>query len=279
MYQGFRVVALVPSAGNARYLRLVLSYLTKENLFDEIRIWLTNDRIENPEYVDKLKTSGDSRLKFCYADWESAWTREFYYDCVDPRTIYYKIDTDDVYIHPCAIKRLLDHRLKYREPFVVSANVINNGLCDHLHQLQGNFDARYGDTKYVSNTYTVYSGEFAAYLHREVISAIEANRIEDFMFRDVVLKNFEHWSINNYVFFGADLAPFGGEHGDVGDEVFFGQIKPKELNRPVEICGRSIVVHHAFGGQRDELMKPHNADILPAYEKIAGLKPFEEEVL
>lgn len=300
MYRGFKVVALVPCNGNTRYLRIITEYLRKETIFDEIRIWLTDGKpCDNLDFFESLSNAKDAKFNLVSAPPEHAWTRLFYHNCCDPGTLYLKIDSDVIYVHKDAIKRLLDCRIKYRHPFVISANVVNNGLCSYLHWRNGIFtnpkvqdlhpdawlwvkkgvneelwrdatDAEFRTMVYASNNYTIYSPEFAIFIHNKFLYAAENDQVETFFFPDVTLANYEHWSVNTYTFFGHDFAMFNGEHGTIGDEIFFGQIKPRELGRPVEICGNALTVHHAFGLQREGLMK--DPTILERYEKLAGIR-------
>ena len=61
----------------------------------------------------------------------------FYKKCVEPNTIYFKLDDDVVWMEPGLIEKMVQFRIENPHYFLVSPLVINNSLSTYLLQIAG----------------------------------------------------------------------------------------------------------------------------------------------
>ena len=267
MYRGYRIVALVPTTVEKQHTELLLYYLKRVGIFDEIRLWINENKIVDREYCELLKTCNrDSVIPVIRPAEPNTW-RNFYSGCTDQNTVYVKIDGDVVYVASNAIRTLLDYRIDHTEPFLISANVINNGICAYYQQYYGAISKEFRQLTCTSNDQISYKNkDFVKYLHTLFLDAIEHDVIETFYIPHITLFQYPYFSINAISFFGQDLVG-KLDRMEGGDEGWISQIYPREEKRPCVICGNSIVSHYSFSIQREFLNK--NTNIFDRYEKLS----------
>lgn len=267
MYRGYRIVAVCPTTIEKRHTELVLYYLNRAEVFDEIRLWINENKIVDREYFELLKTPKYAFVIPVIRPAEDNTWRHFYSGCTDQNTIYVKIDGDVVYVGTNAIKTLLDYRIDHTEPFLISANVINNGICAYYQQYYGSIGKEFGQLTCTSNDQIAYkNNDFVKHLHTLFVDAIERDVVETFFIPHITLSQYPYFSINAISFFGRDLIG-KADRMEGGDEGWISQIYPREERRPCVICGNSIVSHYSFFTQREFLNK--NTNIFDRYEKLA----------
>ena len=270
MYRGYRIVAIVPTKGEKRHLEILLTYLRRSNMFDEIRLILNEGRIDDIAYVESLKSCTDTWINPYIKPWCGTWMIEALKDCQDSNTIYYKIDGDVVFVDTHAVERLINYRINNPEPFIVSANVVNNGVCNYYCQQAGVYDSKFWKLTCRSNDgFSFMNMEFIKWLHEFFLEHAESGNVERFYIPNVVLSEYTYFSVNNYAIFGRDLIGLTERMPIGSDEGYVTQIFPREFSRPCEICGNSVVVHYSFHTQRDFLN--NNPSILERYEKLASV--------
>jgi hypothetical protein len=252
----------MPTKGNMRYLEVVQRYMQANELIDEWQLWANPPNVPPPSSLPHANVICLPRA--------NVFTAPFYAGCQDHETIYIKADDDVIWWHPLAIQRLLDLRIDDPRPFVISANVVNNGLCSHLHQANGAIDDRFGKIKFDSSDRVAYKNiQFCAYLHNAFLGAAEVGETSTFYFATRTLVDYNYFSINCFAFFGKDWDELGDQlvpHG--GDEGWISQIHPRNLKRPVKICGNALVVHYAFCTQRDQGIDKRT-DLLDRYDALS----------
>lgn len=118
---------------------------------DILDCYLQQNLVSNGGYVDEVKfvinTKSINDLKWLrsladkteeYTYFEAPECDREQWGCIwdhiqDDNTMYIKLDDDILYIHPDAIPRLVHSRIEHKEPFAVSANIVNTMLMGYLH--------------------------------------------------------------------------------------------------------------------------------------------------
>src|SRR5271170_5486717 len=115
MFQGRKVVICVPS-GRYRYLRVLLPYLLAPrfaDVIDEIQLWVNTDVASDLEYFIRMEKTfprvkrvlqRGPLTKLLYDAKRDHWQfndgiYRFYAGCVEPQTLYCKIDDDICFVH------------------------------------------------------------------------------------------------------------------------------------------------------------------------------------
>lgn len=254
---------------------LVPHLLAARGLIDRCDLWINTDNPDDLEYLAKITRqypdyffSIASPTKMIGLDAVS-----FFYntDYRVPGTVYLKIDDDIVWMDPAAIRTLIDFRVRNREYFLVSANVWNNQLCDHIHQRCGlipplPFIEWKGDGSCWGN------GKASEAILRMLIAAVEAGPDDRWFkaFERYVVRGGERLSINMVAWLGEDMASLGdfgiGRSFPGGDEDFFSSGALIKLGKDNVICGGALAAHFAFGPQRAHM---DGTDLLEKWARYA----------
>jgi hypothetical protein len=272
MIEGKRVISVCP-AGRRRYMEVLLPYLLNHRgLIDEHHFWVNTldaDDIawmqarcaECPDYFKLVpcpgEPAGNATVTLFYA--LPAYRQD--------NTIIIKIDDDIVFIAPNAIWNLLTFRLENPEFLLVSANVVNNGVCDFLRQRAGlvREGPLIADGKAGGNAWA--SGPWAEAVHRSFLADLAEGDIatHEQQFRRFVLYPQDRFSINFIAWFGEDMARL---HITGDDEHFLSHLAPVQIQRLNVICGSSVVSHYAYFTQREHM---DVTDLLERYAEKTGM--------
>ena len=139
----------------------------------------------------------------------------FYKYCVDPKSIYLKLDDDIIWMDNNALCTLVDYRINNPEYFLVSPIVINNGLCAYALYNSGKLKLSRYLKAYMEDVAGWCSPKFSEKYHRWFYDIIKSNCVEDVMIsnKEIAMNRF---SINAVSFFGSSFNEFSGEV--VGDD-------------------------------------------------------------
>ena len=273
MYRGYRIVVVVP-AGRRRYLELQLVHVLRcRGFVDEYRYWLNTLVVEDIEYMESvvglyggfatLDRRADERMgleNICM----------FFRGCVDSGTIYVRLDDDVVWFEEGALERLLDFRIDNPRYFLVHGNVVNNSVCDHLHQRMGVYDLVIGHDLDCRVEYRcVGNGTndpvLAVIKHNTFLGNVRAGGLERYKFGSWVLFYFERVSINCICWFGSEFVCFSGVVGRE-EEQWLSCDKPADLGRFNCVCGSALFSHFAFHTQREVVDR---TNLLERYRSLA----------
>jgi hypothetical protein len=148
MYKDHKIIATT-FAGRQDRMTLLVNYVLKalqSNIIDEYHIWDFSKNISDKEWLKTLPAL-DSRIKL-FTDHEyvggkrqnNQW-KPFYshytLDNFDEKTVILKMDDDIVYIDLNQLEGFIDFRISNPDYFIVSANIINNGVTAGLQQMYG----------------------------------------------------------------------------------------------------------------------------------------------
>lgn len=260
-------------AGRERYLKILFQYLKKyKNEFDYWDIWVNTVNPSDVEYIEKIGRENDFiRLRYLTVPFDGRGCGHtiysFFKDCANPDEIYLRLDDDIVYVHPGAITRIFEERMKDNSSFLLYGNIINNWMTSYVHQRIGNIGYEFGVCQIDEVCRVGWdSGQFAESLHRKFLDKVETNSAQDFFFRDWDIPNCDRVSINAISWTGEEFSKFSG-NVDPDEEVWLATIKPKEIGKINKIIGDAIFVHYAFWPQRAYL---DSTDILSKYEEVAN---------
>ncbi|MDL2410571.1 hypothetical protein PY650_34340 [Rhizobium calliandrae] len=178
--------------------------------------------------------------------------------------VFLKCDDDIVYLDIEKLNEFIEFRRANPNYFVVSANVVNNGVCAYLQQLGGALPDELGHFEHPP-------GGFGGSLWQ---SAERATQLHDFFLEkndkhlplpNKVVEWKERQSINFISWLGKDLLHMGLPKGD--DEYALTVDLPTFLDRPTAIYADFTVSHLSFGPQE------HGLDVdrlINAYDALSS---------
>jgi hypothetical protein len=265
MFQGRRVVVCVPS-GRYRYMRILLSYLLAErhaDIIDRIDLWVNTDvesdltyfaRMEQKHPKIKRVTASGQLNKAMYDARRDHYQyndsiHRFYRPCVEPNTLYVKLDDDICYVHDAFFTNVFTAVIaREKLNFACVGNVLNIPYTSMLLQDRGTLTDKLGhSTGNPRCPFACTDGQFAADLHRQVLDLIDNGEVESVFFGSHHLEGRQR--IGAMAWTGESFKQFGGEVGP-RDEVELTTKIPETLLRPLWIVGDAVVVHLAFSHQR-----------------------------
>src|SRR5262245_14409985 len=234
MYLEHKIIAVTP-AGRKEYIELLVRYLLRDRgLVDEYHLWLNTPDHEDLEYLRNLEQSHPGYISCkerdpnIYLDMNHAGLSifQFFRYCTEPNTVYVRLDDDICYINRGALRELIDFRIRHREYFLVSANIVNNALCSYLHQRMGIIDLGKGVSGYLCTDSTGWRDpRFAEHVHRTFFRHYDAGTIDTYKFPRWELSTNERFSINCISWLGEEFQKFSGVVG-VAEEEWLSRIKP-----------------------------------------------------
>jgi|SRR5581483_2377262 len=282
MFQGRKVVICVPS-GRYRYLRVLLPYLLADRhagIIDEVRLWVNTDVESDLEYFARMeqtfpkvkRSMPKGQLNKALYDAKRNHYQfndsiyRFYSDCIEPNTLYCKIDDDICYVHDEFFQNMFGAVID-REPhnYACVGNVFNIPYTSKLQQDRGTLDVDLGhSTGDPRCPIACTNGEFAAHIHKRFLELAETNHVEDLYFDSHYITGRQR--IGTMAWTGESFKRFGGQVGP-RDEVELTTRIPEQLLKPLWIVGDAVVCHFAFSHQRAVL--EDQTDILVRYQALS----------
>jgi hypothetical protein len=270
-----RLVTVTP-AGRRPYLEILANYLLRHRgLISEHRWWLNTRTPEDVAYIYRLADRYpdffrivakpvDAPDRVGYAIWQ------YMIECVEPDTVYLRLDDDICYIADDAIRQMYEFRLQRPEPFLTLGNIVNNAVCGHFHQKAGLLASNWGSVELNCLDPRGWgSGPFARRVHRRFLKDLRNNREAWWRRVDFNFDGLSRFSINAIAWLGKDfegMADLAGNSAD--EEPTLTEVLPRKLGRPNMICPQALFGHYAFYTQRPYLERT-SPDILTRYRRIA----------
>jgi len=178
-------------------------------------------------------------------------------------TVFVKCDDDIVFLDLDRLADFIAHRQANRAPFLLSANVVNNGVCAHLQQRHGAVPEALMALEMPPHGFEGslwQSGSKAAALHRHFLA-------EPLSFARPALEwlpQQTRLSINCVAWLGADLPQFDCDLRE--DEHMLTVTLPAWLGRPNQVHMPFVVSHLSFFSQDAAMDIP---GLLAGYEALA----------
>lgn len=254
MYRNYRVVVNT-AAGRRRYMQYLIPYIVSCGIVDRYDIWINTHNGADIEFFRRIA----GRFPIVNLVWQpdgvvngNKSINAFYKACVEPDTIYFKLDDDIVWMEPELIEKMVRFRVDNPQYFLVSPLVINNSLSTYLFEVEGRIKLDDYYNSYASHPVLWRSGIFAQELHSWFIqNYLKKNRWEDLHLGKKEM-GMTRFSINAILWFGDEMCRFAGMvPGD--DEEFMSCIYPTQRGMSNAWNGDAVVAHFAFFTQREEL--------------------------
>ena len=281
MYGGRKVVVVTP-AGRRRYLEILSRYVLASPYMDQWQLWVNTEDLQDLAWMLELtvceSTRGGRVEAFFGGDPSkgNANIHTFYPNAAEPDTIYVRLDDDIVWLAPDFFEQLLDSRLGSPDTFLLSANVVNNAICDHLHQRTGALGFQRGAVGYACMDPTGWNNPaHAEYAHRSFLADAGSLCWRRWRFPDWTLFQGERFSINAICWTGEDMQKvlkLGGVGLD--EEANLACSFPLHLQKWNKIAGRAVCSHFAYHTQRDHL---DQTDLLDQYRRLAETQMPDDE--
>lgn len=277
MEKPYKLVVVTP-AGRRRYMEIALPYILRERGFiDEYRIWINTTNQEDLDYFNQIQAQYPDfiTLETCPNPNETrigvgGWAiHNFFVNTIDENTVYIRVDDDIVWFDEDYFKKMYYFRISYPDFFFVSGNIINNSLCDHMHQRQGVYPPQpvFGYTCLDEHGWA--NPSTAVYKHNTFLENVTNNDISKYRFCGAwTLDKYERISINSLCWFGKDFKAFGGVVAD-DEEPWLSSIKPAEVQRVGCVNGQALCVHFAFYTQRPHIES--TTALLSEYKKLSDV--------
>lgn len=258
-------VIITIAAGRRLSMSGLIPQLLAQEGWDEMHVWVNTTVKDDIDFLFALpKLDSRIKLKFLQAGPEQLMNGELVRihkktnnlgdwwseNCTDPDAIYVRFDDDIVFVEKDTVKELVAARLKYPDPYLIFPVIINNGVLAHHLEKQGKLkNSKYESyTPYVFDP-LVWSAEMCFDIHKQFLDKARQHGVDHFH-----IPNFEltpqHISINCMVYFGRDIAAWGGKFGVNAEEGFITCQVPFWNKRNLMIYGNKVVSHMAFHSQR-----------------------------
>lgn len=243
------------AAGRRRYMQYLIPYIVSCDIVDRYDIWINTHNGADIEFFKRIA----GRFPVVNLVWQpdgvvngNKSINAFYKACVEPDTIYFKLDDDIVWMEPGLIEKMVRFRVDNPQYFLVSPLVINNSLSTYLLEVEGRVKLDDYYNSYASHPVLWRSGIFAQELHSWFIqNYLKKNRWEDLHLGKKEM-GMTRFSINAILWFGDEMCKFAGMvPGD--DEEFMSCIYPTRHGMSNAWNGDAVVAHFAFFTQREEL--------------------------
>lgn len=268
---------IVTPAGRERYLSILVEHLKLAHYrqeFDEWHLWINTANENDKLYMFNLSTKYEW-IKYIEhpinpnAREYSNCTIHFFFpvDAVDPDAVYLRLDDDVVWLDNFAINNMFAFRINNPNYALVMGNIVNNAICNYIHQHIGVLSTREGVAGYdCLDEIGYHNVDFASQVHKNFFMLESANQLSEYKFKRWELLDYERFSINVISWFGSDFAKFGGKVGR--DEEHWLTVElPLVLEKHNCINGGALFSHFAFFGQRQHLEE--NTLSLQMYQTLA----------
>lgn len=277
MYNGYQIVVNT-AAGRRRYMQYLIPYILACPIVDRYDIWINTHNCADIEFFKQIAAIYPQVNLVWQPDGivnGNASINAFYKKCIEPHTVYFKLDDDIVWMETDAIEKMVKFRIDNPEYFLVSPLVINNSLSTYLLQTSGKIQLKEYCNADSSHQILWKSGRFSKDLHNWFISNYLSTSKWPELHLGHKIMGMTRFSINAILWFGDEMAKFKGiVPGD--DEEFMSCIYPTSQGMANAWNGDTIMAHFAFFTQRAHL---DAANILERYGVECHKQWYSNEVL
>lgn len=258
---------------------ILFEYLKRDHeagVVDEWYLFINTDpgQETDDEYAYQLELDHDwirtweRPLSFPVLHPKQMNTGHFYIFTQDEDTVYVRMDDDIVYIEPNAIKRLVEHRMDNKFPFVVFPIIWNNAVCSHYLQQMNVMPDEWGTVgNHCMDPIGWQDAEFAEHIHNYLLEKIEKGTVDElFLHHSIQLPMGQQFSVSSFAQFGSEYKKVNGIIGGE-EEAWHTMVQPYEQGRANLIVPNSLISHFSFYHQRDYLLNRTN--LLDRYRELA----------
>jgi len=310
MYKGKKIVVCSPVGRKESMKCLFKEILKHKHIIDEHHLWVNTVVEEDLSYINEYAEQNSNFVTLKYGCDEldpkqmgrAHNVKRFYNYCVEPDTLYYKVDDDIIFIEDGTFEKLAQYKIDNPEIFLVYPTIINNYWCTHFLRKYDAIDVPecivcdktwYPDFEKARDLMKNCSGtmsdnldepkprdyipenrimsplywsdpNFAYEILNNTYEYIVEGKLSDLNIPNIVL-DYEPVSINFVMWSGEDFAKFDGNVRSVDDEPWLSLFYPLKYDLKNAIVGDTRTVHYAYWPQRQHL---NSTDILNKYEKL-----------
>lgn len=290
MHRGFNVVVCVP-AGRQRTMSLLLKHLkSQQGLVDGVQLWRNTKNQLDLQFIDE-QDGFNEFIKVVPLDSYEKFrsplqtnTGRFYLNTMVEDTIYIRFDDDVVYIHPDAIRNLVDARIDNPNALALCATTWNNAVVSHYLQKNKKIATKFGDVKnYCMDDIGWANGKFAKYMHELLLTHINNGSVDQLYMPNVTLPHRHRFSVSAICWFGKywkswDHIPVPKRKRQYDmfpahqlwlheEEQWITDDLPHQAEMSNLLVGNAIVAHYTFFPQKDFI--DNKTNILEQYADIA----------
>lgn len=269
-----RRVIVIP-AGRKRYLECLLPYIRRErNSFNEVRFWLNTADKSDIAYIESVAAADPDFFKITRMpiakppqgkEFAPAEIHRFYPTCHEDDTLYLRLDDDIVWCEDGALTKFAKFREDNPTPFLVFGNILNNGICAHIHNRIGAVPVEHGVFTYECTGDLGWKNPRGAEIqHDAFFKHLEDGTLDAYKFSRWRLWEPTRFSINCMSWLGSTIKTVVVESDE---EQCLTQRLSVKLKSTNEICGDALFVHFAFCTQRNVIEPKY----LCRYRKLAHL--------
>ena len=216
MVDNYRVVTNSPY-GRKRYVEILVEYLLASRpIIDKHVFWLNTNVEEDLEYLESLVNQYPDFfevIKLPYIEdykYTSRNVARFYEYCIDPDTVYCKIDDDIIWFEHNEFENFIRFRINNPQYFLVFANTVNNALNYYIHEKIGALTI---NSDFPPTTYSSMSDAWSNYSYaiKHFANFIRHHRdgtLDKMKFDKWVLTEYERYSINFFSWMGSEFGKF-----------------------------------------------------------------------
>ncbi len=265
MYHYKKIIAVTPS-GRKKYLEVLKDYIINNPLIDEWQLWQNTNKKEDIEYINFLHHNYQKTnvIRVEGATGNAYQIHKFFKYCTKKDTVYIRFDDDVVWMSENSVLNLVDFRINNPEYFLIYGNIVNNCICDHLHQKNKALEIEENIGYDCLDEVGWETPYIAEKKHRCLLNAINKNDVHKYFFQNHLLEDYKRCSINVISWLGEEFYKFKGSVG-ADEEDWLSCDKPKQLQKPNIILGDSLFSHFSFHTQAEHMEK---TDILDQYKNL-----------
>lgn len=270
-----RVVSVTP-AGRRRYMEILVAHLLRQrHVIAEHHWWLNTNVPEDIAFVRQTCIDHPDFFHVCNKPFDPKRTHgdniwKFFKEYVDPNSLYVRFDDDIIWMADEAVERLVQFRMRHRNPPLVLGNIVNNAVCTAAHQTAGLIGTQCGIVRpECMDDLAWKNGRFARVVHEKFLADLEADRTTRWTKVEIPIELGQRFSINAISWFGETLAAVPQIAFDEFDEEpFLTERLPRELGHANVVCNEALFAHFAFWPQR-EYLDWTSDDLLERYSALA----------
>lgn len=258
----YKVVVVIP-AGRERFLSILIPALLKQEVyFDELRLFVNTNVESDISYMRSLnhpkitldyrpniilrKTPGKNMIHS--EAYNNYAIHELPHKCIDPDTIYIRVDDDVIWISDDFVKSIVETRIN-SNAFLVFGNIINNAVIDSIHQDIG---ALKWDNLLECDCFhyeSIHSIPLLIAKHEQFLNHLANDNLS--VYSKIIKRILPPMrvSVNAICWFGSEFRKFDGRVF-LHEEEWLSKHKPKKLGRYNEIAVNALCVHYSFHTQQ-----------------------------
>lgn len=282
-------VVLVTVAGRRRFLELQKPYIRNlKGVVDEHHFWMNTKNEGDINYIKELCGSDPNYFKMIQGEGglfdESGTPKNshvgemiapFFQYCVDPDTVYIRIDDDVCFIETKAFAGYVQFRIDHPEYFLVYPIIVNNCMDFRIYPPEHDFcQSKYDDEKH----WRPHGGQIGLHLHNVFFKHYPD--LSGLKFEGVRGVG-EMASVNCISWLGSEFAKFDGKvalepDGYVKEEDWLIRTRPNRIGKKSCFYGGCVVCHYSYAHQRapnhtyfGEGLDLDTTDVYERYKKLS----------